>query len=39
VFRSLADHDAYQQHPKHLQFIDENKPTWKKVRVFDSVAG
>lgn len=36
VFRSLADHDAYQQHPRHLQFIEENKPNWKKVRVFDS---
>jgi hypothetical protein len=36
VFRTMADHDAYQQHPRHLQFIDENKWTWKKVRVFDS---
>jgi hypothetical protein len=36
VFRTLADHDAYQQHPRHLQFIEENKPAWKKVRVFDS---
>ena len=36
VFRSMADHDAYQQHARHMQFIDENKPTWKKVRVFDS---
>jgi hypothetical protein len=39
VFRSLADHDAYQQHPRHLEFVDENKPTWKKVRVFDSAVG
>ena len=36
VFASLADHDAYQVHPRHVQFIEENKPTWKKVRVFDS---
>ena len=36
VFWTLADHDAYQQHPQHLQFIKENKATWKKVRVFDS---
>lgn len=36
VFRSMADHDAYQTHPRHLQFIEENKPTWKKVRVFDA---
>jgi hypothetical protein len=32
----MADHDAYQQHPRHIQFIEENKPSWKKVRVFDS---
>jgi len=36
VFRTLDDHDAYQQHPRHLQFIEENKATWKNVRVFDS---
>lgn len=36
IFASLADHDAYQVHPRHLQFIAENKPHWKKVRVFDS---
>ena len=36
VFRTLADHDAYQEHPRHKQFIEENKPNWKKVRVFDS---
>jgi hypothetical protein len=36
VFRSLADHDLYQQHPRHLQFIEEGKPNWKQVRVFDS---
>ncbi|MBS0261254.1 MAG: Dabb family protein [Planctomycetes bacterium] len=36
VFRSMADHDTYQQDPRHLKFIEENKPTWKKVRVFDS---
>jgi hypothetical protein len=36
VFKTLADHDKYQQDPRHIQFIEENKPTWKKVRVFDS---
>ena len=36
VFRTLADHDAYQQHPQHIQFIEENMPKWKKVRVFDA---
>lgn len=36
VFSSKAAHDAYQQHPRHLQFIEENKANWKQVRVFDS---
>ncbi len=36
VFDSLAAHDAYQTAPDHLKFIEENKPNWKQVRVFDS---
>jgi hypothetical protein len=36
VFRSKADHDRYQVHEKHKQFIDENRPSWARVRVFDS---
>jgi hypothetical protein len=35
-FRDKAAHDAYQDHPRHLQFIAENKGNWAKVRVFDS---
>jgi len=38
VFESQAAHDAYQDHPRHVQFVEENKPTWAKVRVFDSEA-
>jgi hypothetical protein len=37
VFKDLAAHDKYQEHPRHKSFIDENKALWKKVRVFDSV--
>jgi hypothetical protein len=37
VFRSKADHDAYQAAPRHDQFIAESKANWKKVRVFDSL--
>jgi hypothetical protein len=37
VFKSKADHDAYQEAPRHDQFIHENKENWKKVRVFDSI--
>ena len=36
VFRTKADHDRYQDAPRHQQFIAENKPNWKRVRVFDS---
>jgi quinol monooxygenase YgiN len=36
VFVDKAAHDAYQVDPDHQRFIDENKPTWAKVRVFDS---
>jgi hypothetical protein len=35
IFRDRAAHDAYQTDPRHLQFIEENKASWAKVRVFD----
>lgn len=37
VFESVAAHDAYQVAPRHEQFVEENKASWSKVRVFDSV--
>ena len=37
IFESHAAHDAYQVAARHEQFIEENKATWKKVRVFDSL--
>lgn len=36
VFTDRAAHDAYQVAPRHNRFIDEQKPNWKQVRVFDS---
>jgi hypothetical protein len=36
VFDSKASHDAYQDDATHNKFIDENKPGWAGVRVFDS---
>jgi hypothetical protein len=36
VFDSREAHDAYQVHPRHIQFIEENKPNWDRVRVFDA---
>ena len=35
-FRDTAAHDAYQEHPRHKQFIAEMSANWKTVRVFDS---
>lgn len=36
VFTDRAAHDRYQTAPDHLKFIEENRPTWKQVRVFDT---
>jgi hypothetical protein len=36
VFDSRESHDLYQVAPRHLQFIAEQKPNWKQVRIFDS---
>ncbi|AMV30616.1 Stress responsive A/B Barrel Domain protein [Pirellula sp. SH-Sr6A] len=36
VFASREAHDQYQVAERHLQFIAEQKPNWKQVRVFDS---
>jgi stress responsive alpha/beta barrel protein len=36
VFDTREAHDAYQQAPRHLQFVNENKATWERVRVFDA---
>ena len=37
VFEDQAAHDAYQDAPRHQQFVAENKAGWARVRVFDSV--
>jgi hypothetical protein len=36
IFDSRASHDAYQVNPRHVQFIEENKAGWERVRVFDA---
>jgi hypothetical protein len=36
AFTDKAAHDVYQTAPDHLKFIEENKPNWRQVRVFDS---
>lgn len=37
VFDSRASHDVYQTEPRHVTFIERNRDTWAKVRVFDSL--
>ena len=37
VFENQGYQDRYQTAARHLQFIEENKENWVKVRVFDSV--
>jgi hypothetical protein len=37
VFADRASHDAYQDDPTHIRFIEENRANWKQVRVFDTL--
>ncbi|MCE9531191.1 MAG: Dabb family protein [Planctomycetes bacterium] len=37
LFTDRAAHDAYQDDATHHKFVDEMKPNWAKVRVFDSM--
>jgi len=37
VFRDRAAHDVYQTAPRHLEFIAQEKATWKSVAIFDSL--
>lgn len=36
VFEDRAAHDAYQDSPRHEQFLAENEGTWSAIRVFDA---
>jgi Stress responsive A/B Barrel Domain len=36
VFVNKAALDKYHTHARHDKFVEENKETWEKVRVFDS---
>lgn len=36
-FASTDDQNAYQVHPVHLKFVEENSHLWHKVVVYDSV--
>lgn len=36
VFRDVAQHDAYQSHPAHLEFIARCRDLWARVQVYDA---
>ena len=36
VFADKAARDKYLVHPRHVSFVEENKPSFAGVRVFDS---
>lgn len=36
VLKDVAAHNAYQQDPIHLEFIESHKEKWKKVKVYDA---
>jgi hypothetical protein len=36
IFQNQAAHDAYQDAPRHHEFVAAGKENWAKVRVFDS---
>jgi hypothetical protein len=37
MFGDQAGQDAYQVHPLHVKFVEENSHLWDKVVVYDSV--
>ncbi|KAF0236217.1 MAG: Tat (twin-arginine translocation) pathway signal sequence domain-containing [Prolixibacteraceae bacterium] len=37
IFDGQAGQDAYQVHPLHTKFVEENSHLWSKVVVYDSV--
>ena len=36
-FNDLAGHDVYQTHPVHLAFLEEFRPFFEKVVIYDSI--
>lgn len=36
-FSSVEDHNSYQEHPDHHQFVDNCGELWSRVVVYDSV--
>jgi len=37
VFSSQQEHDLYQPHPKHKEFVEKCSHLWQKVQVYDAI--
>lgn len=37
IFIDKAAHDAYQDDALHVKFVEDNRPGWSAVKVFDSL--
>jgi len=35
IFKSKAEHDAYQVDPIHVDFVQSCKPFWSSVKIYD----
>lgn len=38
IFESIEDEAAYQIHPDHATFVEENSASWARVQVYDVIA-
>jgi hypothetical protein len=36
VFDDLCGHDAYQQDPCHLEFVNQCKTFWSSIKIYDA---
>ena len=36
IMKDLAAHDAYQVHPKHLEFLENYQKYWEGVVIYDA---
>ena len=36
IFKDVAAHDIYQQHPSHKAFLATCAPLWRQVRIVDA---
>jgi hypothetical protein len=36
IFENQADHDSYQDHPVHLDFINKHAKDWARALIYDA---